>query len=125
MATTVVDELREILLSEVPDIDDIIVERVYLGLGYTGVKLHGGQAGVCHTLLSEMTTDCCRILESAGTLAGRPVTEFLGMAGSWDLGERVIGIATINALSQIVFEAHPDRYTVEEKNLVDVIEVGP
>ncbi|MDH5200573.1 MAG: DUF4213 domain-containing protein [Candidatus Bathyarchaeota archaeon] len=42
MATTVVDELKEILLKEVPDIDDIIVERVCLGLGYSGVKLHGG-----------------------------------------------------------------------------------
>jgi len=76
-------------------------------------------------LLSEMAPDCCRILESAGTMAGRPATEFLDMADSWDLGERVIGIATVNALSQIVFEAHPDRYIVEEGNLVDVIEVGP
>lgn len=96
-----------------------------LGLGYTGVKLRGGQAGVCHSLLSEMAMDCCRILESAGTLAGRPALEFLGMIGSWDLGERVIGIATANALSQIVFEVHPYRYAVEEKNLIDVIEVGP
>jgi len=125
MVTTVVDELREILLREVSDIDDIIVDKVCLGLGYTGVKLQGGQAGVCHSLLSEMALDCCRILESAGTLAGRPATEFLGMAGSWDLGERVIGIATVNALSQIVFDVHPDRYVVEEGNLVDVIEVGP
>ena len=117
--------MKDILLREVPNIDDIIVERVCLGLGYTGVKLQGGQAGVCHSLLSEMALDCCRILESAGTLAGRPATEFLGMASSWDLGERVIGIATMNALSQIVFEAHPDRYALEEANLVDVIEVGP
>jgi hypothetical protein len=125
MVTTVVDELREILLREVPNVDDIIVDRVCLGLGYTGVKLQGGQAGVCHSLLSEMATNCCRILERAGTLAGRPATEFLGMAGSWDLGERVIGIATVNALSQIVFDVHPDRYIVEEGNLVDVIEVRP
>jgi uncharacterized protein (DUF4213/DUF364 family) len=125
MVMTVIADLRDILLREVPNIDDIIVERVCLGLGYTGVKLQGGQAGVCHSLLSEMALDCCQILESAGTLAGRTATEFLGLAGSWDLGERVIGIATVNALSQIVFEAHPDRYTVEDANLIDVIEVGP
>jgi uncharacterized protein (DUF4213/DUF364 family) len=125
MVVTVIAELKDILLREVPNIDDIIVERVCLGLGYTGVKLQGGQAGVCHSLLSEMALDCCRILESAGTLAGRNATDFLGMAGSWDLGERVIGIATMNALSQIVFEAHPNRYTVEDANLIDVIEVGP
>lgn len=117
--------MRDILLREVPDTDDIIVEGLYLGLGYTGVKLQGGQAGVCHSLLSEMAPECCTILESAGTLAGRPATEFLDMASSWDLGERVMGMATVNALSQIVFEAHPDRYAVEEKNLAEVIEVRP
>ncbi|MGD2142231.1 MAG: DUF364 domain-containing protein [Candidatus Bathyarchaeota archaeon] len=122
---TVIEDLKVILFKEIPEIDEVIVERVCLGLGYTGVKLHGGQFGVCHTLLSEMVPDCCRILDSAGTFAGRPVIEFLGMASSWNLGERVIGIATLNALSQIVFESHPDRFTVEKGNLVDVIEVGP
>jgi len=125
MVTTVVDEVKEILLREVPSIDDVIVERICIGLGYTGVKLRGGQVGVCHSLFSEMNLNCCRILDSAGTLAGKPATDFLSMTGSWDLGERVIGIATVNAVSQIVFEDHPDRYAVEEKNLVDVIEVGP
>lgn len=124
MAMTVIAELKEILLKEVPCIDDIIVEKVYLGLGFSGVKLHGGQAGVCHSLLSEITLDCCRILGSAGTLAGRPVTEFLGMADSWDLAERVIGVATVNALSEIIFEANPNRYAVEKANLSDVIKIG-
>jgi uncharacterized protein (DUF4213/DUF364 family) len=120
----VVGEVKEILLREIPDIDEVAVERVCLGIGYTGVKLEGGQAGVCHSLISEMTLDCCRILESAGSLAGRPALEFLEMAGSWDLGERVIGMATVNALSQIVFDNHPERYDVETKNLIDVLEVA-
>ena len=124
MATTVVDEVKEILLGEVPDIYDVIVERICIGLGYTGVKLCGGSRCVPQPF-SEMNLDCCRILEGAGTLAGKPATDFLSMTGSWDLGERVISIATVNAVSQIVFEDHPDRYAVEEKNLVDLIEVGP
>jgi uncharacterized protein (DUF4213/DUF364 family) len=124
LETTVVTEVKEILLREVPNVEEVVVERICLGLGYTGVKLEGGQAGVCHSLLSEMTPDCCRILGSAGSLAGRPAVEFLEMASSWDLGERVIGVATVNALSQIVFDNHPERYDVEEKNLIDVIEVA-
>lgn len=117
--------MRDILLREVPNIDSVVVERVCLGLGYTGVKLQGGQAGVCHSLLSEMALGCCQVIQSAGTLAGRPAVEFLRMIGSWDLGERVIGVATANALSQIVFDAYPERYDVEERNLIDVMEVRP
>jgi len=80
--------------------------------------------GVCHSLLSEMASECCEIIEQAGTLAGRSALELLNFAYSWDLVERVIGIATVNALSQIVLEAHPDRYALEERNLIDVLEVG-
>jgi uncharacterized protein (DUF4213/DUF364 family) len=114
----------DLLLRNVPNIEDIRVNKVCLGLGYSGVSLEGGQAGVCHTLLSDMALGCCQIIQRAGTLAGRPALEFLDMTGSWDLGERVLGMATLNALSQIVFEAHPDRYAVEEGNLIDVLEVG-
>jgi uncharacterized protein (DUF4213/DUF364 family) len=118
--------VREVieLLHDVPNMDDIRIGRVCLGLGYTGVKLESGQMGVCHSLLSEMAPACCEIIEQAGTLAGRPVPALLSLADSWDLGERVIGIATMNALSQIVFKNHPDRYALEERNLIDVLEIG-
>ena len=117
-------EVIDLLIQNVPDMEDILIDRVCLGLGYTGVKLEGGQMGVCHSLLSEMAPGCCEIIDQAGTLAGRPAPELLSLAGSWDLGERVIGVATMNALSQIVFETHPDRYACEERNLIDVLEVG-
>ena len=125
MTRTLIDELRETLLREIPSVNDIIVDKVCLGLGYTGVKLQGGQAGICHSLQSETVIECCQILESAGTLAGRPATEFLNRASSWDMAERILGIATINALSKIVFDAHPEKYSIERGNLIDVIEVRP
>jgi len=119
-----VKEVIDLLIHNVPNIEDIRIDRVCLGLGYTGVKLEGGQMGVCHSLLSEMATTCCKIIKQAGTLAGRPALDLLSLTSSWDLGERVIGIATMNALSQIVFEIHPDRYAFEERNLIDILEVG-
>jgi uncharacterized protein (DUF4213/DUF364 family) len=114
----------DLLLHNVPNVEDIRIDKVCLGLGYTGVKLEGGRMGVCHSLLSEMAQECCEIIKQAGTIAGRPAQELLSLAESWDLGERVIGIATMNALSQIVLEADPDRYALEERNLIDVLEVG-
>ena len=122
---TVISDLREILVKEIPDMKSIKVESVCLGLGYTGVKLEGGQSGFCHSLISEMNLDCCRILESAGTLAGKSSKELLGLADSWDFSERVIGIATINALSQIVFDSKKYDYNIEKENLVNVIDIEP
>lgn len=122
---TILSEVSDILLEEIPDIDNIKVDKVCLGLGYSGVKLHSGQAGVCNSLLSEMALGCCQILQRAGTLAGRSAREFIEMTGSWNMVERVFGVATLNALSQIVFEANPNRYAVEDRNLIEVIEVEP
>lgn len=116
-------EVIDLLVSNVPDLDTR-VDRVCLGLGYTGVRLEGGEMGVCHSLLSEMAPGCCHIIDQAGTLAGRLATELLSLANSWSLGERIIGVATMNALSQIIFEADPDRYSFREGNLIDLLEVG-
>ena len=123
--TELLQEIREMLCSEIPELPGIRVERVCLGLGYSGVKLESGHVGVCNSLLSEAMPDCCQILEDAGTLAGRPAAELMDLVDSWDVIERVIGISTINALSQVVLEAETDRYLVEEGNLIDVIEVCP
>lgn len=119
-----IKEVIDILQRDVPNIEDIRVRKVCLGLGYSCVSLDGGQAGVCHSLLSEMAPGCCQIIHQAGTIAGLPALEFLKLIDSWDLGERVIGIATVNALSQIVFEAHPDRYRWDDKNLIDLLDIG-
>ena len=121
----VLSEVRDRLLEEVPDVYGIRVEAVRLGLGYSGLKLDTGHVGVCNSLLSEASLDCCEVLLEAGTLAGRSVTEFLGFIESWDFIERVMGVSALNALSQIVFEGHPDRYLVEERNLVEVVKVQP
>ncbi len=123
--TDILTEIRDQLLEEVPDVDGISVEAVRLGLGYSGLKLDTGHAGVCNSMLSEAALDCCEVLLDAGTLAGRPVTEFLGFTESWDFIERVMGVSALNALSQIAFEKDPERYMVEERNLVDVVEVNP
>jgi len=123
--TQLLHEIRELLRAEISELPGIRVERVCLGLGYSGVKLESGHTGVCNSLLSEATPDCCQILQDAGTLAGRPAEALMDLVESWDIIKRVIGISTINALSQIVLEAEPDRYLAEKGNLIDVMKVGP
>jgi uncharacterized protein (DUF4213/DUF364 family) len=67
--------------------------------------------------------ECCRVVSDAGALAGRHALDYLNLADSWDIGERIIGIATMNALSNIFFETYPFRYSMEEKNLIEHLEL--
>ncbi|MDI9619542.1 MAG: DUF364 domain-containing protein [Candidatus Nezhaarchaeota archaeon] len=95
----VVGELVKALTSLHPHIEKIKVENVIIGLSYTCVQVSTGHVGLCHTLLGELNISCCKIAEKAGSMAGSRVADLLEMANSWDLGERVVGMATINALS--------------------------
>ena len=117
-------EIRDILNREIPDLNIRRVKMVCLGLGYSGVQLESGHMGVCNTSLSEVILECCQIIKNAGTLAGRTAKELMDFVDSWDIIERVIGVSTINALSQLVIEANPKRYLIEEDNLIDVIEIS-
>jgi uncharacterized protein (DUF4213/DUF364 family) len=47
------------------------------------------------------------------------------LAKSWDVGERVIGVATINALSQIVLKSEHEGYAVMDGSVLDEIDIRP
>lgn len=81
-------------------IPGIKVEDARIGLAYTGVKLSNGYGGVAGTPLNELPGCIClhRPLEIIGCSAA----EVMQMSLSEDLLESVIGIATINALAQMV-----------------------
>ncbi|WP_309493659.1 DUF364 domain-containing protein [Candidatus Hecatella orcuttiae] len=123
MSRRIVSEVLDILEREISRIGEVKVEKVCLGLGYTGVKLTTGHAGVCHSLQAEMAIQCCQVVRRAGSLAGSPALDLAHLSESWDLGEKVVGVAALNALSQIVFEEKPQRYRFEERNLIDEIEI--
>jgi len=123
MPGEIVRELLTSLKNRVSNLKNLRVIDVRIGLCYTGVMLDDGNAGVCHTLSSELF--CCRRIERAGKLAGSPALELIELANSWRLGEAVIGVATINALSQVVLENEAERYSfVEDVDCIDQIEIG-
>ncbi|MEM3733889.1 MAG: DUF364 domain-containing protein [Nitrososphaerales archaeon] len=119
----IVDRLLSCLRRELPDVDTIRADKVYLGLGFTAVRLSSGHVGLCHSLQSEVPLGCCQIVRRAGTMAGSSAMNLAGLIKSWDMGQRVVGAATINALSQIVLESPSEKYVVEEGNLIDHIDV--
>jgi len=119
----IIKELLSSVKNEIPAIDKIYVKRVVMGLGYTAVELSTGHIGVCYTFGREITPDCCQIWKRAGTLAGSLAMEIAELSRSWDLSESVVGVAALNALSQLAIEKNRERYVIAEGDFIDHIEI--
>jgi len=116
----IIEETSALIRDCVQNLHEIKVSKVCMGLGYTGVKLSTGHVGVCHSLLGEQPLRCCQIVKRAGKLAGSPAIDLADLAKSWETSESVVGIATLNALSQIVLEKE-EKYVIAEGNFIDYI----
>jgi len=121
MPGRIVNEILSSLQHVIPNLDEITVDKVIMGLGYTGVKLSTGHVGICFTFQSEISPSCCQVYKRAGKLAGSKAIEMASMARSWDLSESVMGIATVNALSSIAIVRNSKRYVISKGNIFDKI----
>ena len=98
-----------------PELDDITVERVVVGLFFTGVKLSNGSAGSCATPIKSIPEAVCcpssaMAMPFPGKLAGRPAADLAREALSGHGIRRAVGIATVNALADRCWQRrpHPD-----------------
>ncbi|MFX1392710.1 MAG: Rossmann-like domain-containing protein [Promethearchaeota archaeon] len=80
------------------------VARVVIGLGYTGVEIHAYAynpfLGLAYTLPSVIEKTNCSKINFAGKLAEKPPGKLLKWAYKAPSLEKIIGIATLNAISQ-------------------------
>ncbi|MEM1586178.1 MAG: DUF364 domain-containing protein [Candidatus Bathyarchaeia archaeon] len=123
MPGKIIRELLHSVKAEIENINAIKAKRVIIGLGYTAVQLDTGHIGLCYTFSSEIVPNCCQIWRKAGTLAGSPAIKIAELSLSWDLSEAVVGVAALNALSQMVMEKNLDRYMVIEGDLINQLEI--
>lgn len=107
-------------------IDTLTVERVVMGLFFTGVKLSDGTGGLCFTPIKAIPEAVCcpssaKVMPTSGKLTGRKVTDYLDELFSGNPLKRTMGIAVLNALSMSCWEQQPPTgYTV--KTRVDAID---
>ncbi len=111
--------LRETLraLREISD-KQVRVERVVVGLFFTGVKLSDGHGGVCYTPIKSIPEAACcpssaKALPTPGKLRGREALRVAEDALSGGPIERALGIAVMNALSDAYWSRErPRGYTI-------------
>jgi uncharacterized protein len=98
-----------------PELDEIVVKRVVVGLFFTGVKLTNGSAGSCATPIKTIPEAVCcpssaMAMPFPGKLAGRRAADLAREALSGHGIRRAVGIATVNALADCCWQRrpHPD-----------------
>lgn len=96
-------------------LDNITVERAVFGLFFSGVKLSTGHGGLCFTPVKEMPEAVCcpssaMVMPLSGKLSNVPVKQYLDDIFCDNVLRRTLGIATLNALSTIIWESEDSTY---------------
>lgn len=101
-------ETKEELLKRI-DIRSITIERVVVGIFFTGVKLSTGQGGMCATPIKSIPAAVCcpssaKEMPFSGKMEGRSIEWVLEQLDSPHILLKTIAIASLNALSAMEFE---------------------
>jgi uncharacterized protein len=98
------------------------IRMVAISLGYTFVELNNGTMGVCFTPRSDSTS--CAHNPRAGTLAKKHILGLTDMMLSPYPLEKSVGIAAVNALSQMIMDQEPDHYRFSETDFLNLLPFG-
>lgn len=103
-------QIRKILDA---DFEKITINRVVLGIFFTGVKLSDGSGGICFTPIKEIPEAVCcpssaRAMPYPGRFAGRSAAEFIEDLPHAPPLKKAVGIAIVNALSESCRKRRPD-----------------
>ncbi|MBV9862789.1 MAG: DUF364 domain-containing protein [Alphaproteobacteria bacterium] len=95
-----------------PELDEITVARVVVGLFFTGVKLSNGIAGSCATPIKTIPEAVCcpssaMAMPFPGKLAGKKAADLAREALSDHGIRRAVGIAALNALADCCWRRRP------------------
>lgn len=119
VVAALINELRQNLGST---LEEIKAEDVRIGLAYTGVLISGNYGGVACTPLYEFSG--CPALGFTETIKGKTADKMIELALSENPLEAAVGIATVNALSQMLRELEPENFTVSNVDVLDLIKPG-
>ena len=98
----IIDELLDLINKRRSKLDNLILSRICISLCYTAAMLDDGYVGLCHTPTEDIAhTHWGRRRDFQGSKA----MDVAQLANSFDIIERTVGIATLNALSQQVMES--------------------
>ncbi|MGB9628215.1 MAG: Rossmann-like domain-containing protein [Thermodesulfobacteriota bacterium] len=131
--SSVIAETIEIIKEKSPtSLKEVRIDDLVLGIFFTGVKLSTGQGGCAFTPVGEIPEAvCCPTsaarMPQAGGLEGRTVSEILDYAIDPNVLKSAIGVAILNALTQLIIESERDNeYQItKDEDGFDLLKVEP
>ena len=108
--------VRELRREFGPVLEKIKVEDVRIGLAYTGVLLSENYGGVACTPLYEFSG--CPALDFSEILKGKTAGKILELTLSKNPLEAVVGIATVNALSNMLRDLKPENFPASDIDIL-------
>ncbi len=89
-------------------LDFLVIERIVIGIFFTGVKLNNGHGGLCFTPIKTIPEAVCcpssaKAMPNSGKIKGTRVGAILDGMFHGNAMKRAIGIAVMNALSNTVW----------------------
>lgn len=127
--TETIASIREIASDR---IGEVAIERVVVGLFFTGVKLSTGHVGACATPVKTIPDAVCcpssvHAMPFPGKMRGRPAAVFLDEVRQQDGCRRALGVAAMNALAALCWERrpHPDAGLEVGVDAFDAAEIRP
>jgi uncharacterized protein (DUF4213/DUF364 family) len=113
-----------------PELEEITIERVVVGLFFTGVKLSNGAAGTSATPIKSIPEAVCcpssaMAMPFPGKLPGRRAFDLAREALSDHGIRRAVGIATVNALADVCWQRrpHPEVELHQDIDAFDATEI--
>lgn len=113
-------------------LEEVSIGDLVIGIFFTGVNLSTGHAGVAFTPIGEIPEAvCCPTtaarMPQAGSLEGKPISEILKYSLDRNVLKSAIGVAAMNALSQIVIESEDgaNDQIIKRADGFDLLEIQP
>jgi uncharacterized protein (DUF4213/DUF364 family) len=130
---SVVAETIDIIREKFPaPLQEVRVDDLVIGIFFTGVKLSTGHAGVAFTPIGEIPEAvCCPTtaarMPQAGSFEGNSVSDILRYALDPNVLKSAIGVATLNAISQLIIESEGEKelHLVKDRDGFDLLNIQP
>lgn len=130
---SVISETIEVIKEKSPiSLDEIKIEDLVIGIFFTGVKISTGHGGCAFTPVGEIPEAvCCPTsvarMPQAGALEGKNVSEIIDYTNDPNVLKSAIGVATLNALTQMIIDANKanDYHIIKNEDGFDLLNIQP
>ncbi len=115
----ITDELLDLIDKRKSKLNDLTLSKVCISLCYTAAMLDSGHVGLCHTPTEDIShTHWGRKRDFHGSKA----LDIAQLSNSFEILDRIVGIATLNAISQHIMdsEGYSREFGVDAMDKIDV-----